>query len=133
MKHLASLLLLILLAAGCSYKPAEPPMTVAVGGKVILVSGSPLTGGRVVFKPKEAGKQEAVGEINPDGSYKLTSYIKDDGAVPGEYTVVIEKISYKTGNAVEVRLPVAAKYLSSRTSDLSVTVKQGGDYPIRLK
>lgn len=133
MKRLTPLLALLLFVGCKSYTPGDPPSTVAVGGKVTLPSGSVLTGGRVIFKPKEAGKQEAVGEINKDGSYKLTSYNKDDGAVPGEYTVVIEKVSYKTGSAVEVRASVPAKYLSSQTSDLVVTVKEAGDYPIRLK
>jgi hypothetical protein len=105
-----------------------------VFGKVTLANGSPLTGGRVVFKPKNKGQQEAVAEVDKDGSYKLSSYSKDDGAAPGEYTVVVEKISYKTGSAVEVRADVPKKYLSDSTSDMVVIVQEGQtDYPIRLK
>jgi hypothetical protein len=55
----------------------------------------------VIFKPKDKGMQEALAEIDKDGSYKLSSYNKGDGAAPGEYVVVIEKVSYKNGAANE--------------------------------
>lgn len=129
------IILLLLATCGCgSYQPTPPPTTMPVFGKVTLANGSPLTGGRVVFKPKNKGRQEAVAEVDKDGSYMLSSYSKDDGAAPGEYTVVVEKISYKTGSAVEVRADVPKKYLSDSTSDMVVIVQEGQtDYPIRLK
>ena len=122
------------LLVGCGARQqVPPPPTVPVGGKVYLPGGAPLTGGRIVYKPKEVGRQEASGEIGTDGSYKLTSYNKDDGAVVGDYVVVIEPISYKTGAAVPVNANIPKKYQSS-SSDLIVTVKEGAsDYPIRLK
>lgn len=133
----ASLFVLFALSVvgcGSGSPPAAPPATTPVGGKVYLPSGSVLTGGRVVFKPKIKGNQEAIGEINTDGSFKLTSYNKDDGALAGEYVVVIDKTSYKSGSAVEVRANIAAKYLNESTSDLVVTVSESqSDYPIRLK
>lgn len=125
---------LMLLICGCKQVTITPaPKTVPVSGKVTLASGTPLTGGRIIFKPKQASVQEAVGEINKDGTFTLSSYAKDDGAVPGEYTVVIEKLSYKTGNAVPVYVNFPAKYADSKTSDLVVTVQENGIYNILLK
>jgi hypothetical protein len=105
-----------------------------VRGKVYLPSGSVMTGGRIMFKPKNKAIQEAVGEINTDGSFKLTSFNKDDGAVPGEYVVVLDRTSYKTGAAVETQVFIPAKYRNESTSDLTVTVGESqSEYPIRLK
>ena len=87
-----------------------------------------------MFKPKIKGNQEAIGEINTDGSFKLTSYNKDDGAIVGEYVVVLDKISYKSGSAVEVNANIPAKYRNESTSDLVVSVNDTqSEYPIRLK
>lgn len=126
-------LLSLLLVVGCSKsEPIPPPLTTPVSGKVISSSGSAITAGRIIFKPKEAGKQEAVAEINSDGTFKLSSFAKDDGAVPGEYKVVFEKVSYKTGSAVAVKADIPQKYL--KESDLVVVVVEGQtDYLIRLK
>lgn len=128
--------LLALFAVGCSssYVPDAPPETIKVNGKVLSPSGSPLTGGRVVFKPKDPTKQEAAGDIQPNGTFSLTSFRKDDGATPGDYVVVIEKVTYKTGSATPVNINIPTKYQSEKTSDLLVTVKEGqNDYTVRLK
>ncbi len=125
---------LIVFLVGCSgYVPPPPPTTTPVVGKVYSPSGSPLTGGRIVFTPKDKGSQQASGEIGTDGSYKLTSFNKDDGAMAGEYIVTIDKVSYKTGSPVAVKSDVPRKYLSEGTSDVVVLVGSQTDYPIKLK
>lgn len=122
------------MVAGCNtYTPPPPPKTVQVSGKITLASGVPITAGRVVFKPQTAGMQEAIGEINPDGTYSLTSYNKGDGAVPGTYIVTFDNTSYKTGKPVVVRLNVPLKYYSDKTSDVLVNISEAGDYPINLR
>lgn len=129
-----SILLLLSLSLGCGgAKPKPPPKTVAVSGKVTLASGTPVTAGRIIFKPQSPGMQEAIADIGSDGKYSLTTYNKDDGTVPGDYKIVIENISYKTGTPLQIRLNVPAKYYNERTSDLIVKVVDAGDYPIQLK
>ena len=62
-----------------------------VSGKVTR-NGQPVSGGSVSFVPiaspdrKMAGKP-ADGEIGADGTYKLSTYGKDDGAVIGKHRV----------------------------------------------
>lgn len=117
--------LLLLVLTGCSsYTPPPPPMTTPVSGKVFLPSGSPMTAGRIVFTPKDKSLSQAFGEIGSDGSYKLTSFNKDDGAMPGGYVVSVEK--------AKVNIP--KKYQSESSSDIVVLVADGqSDYSIRLK
>ncbi len=75
---------------GCN----EAPFPVApVSGKVTL-DGRPLTQGKVMFAPVrtasniEVGKP-AIGVIQRDGSFVLTTYRNGDGAVVGEHWVTV--------------------------------------------
>src|SRR5207247_2051769 len=85
--------------AGCRghFSPGSaPPQTFGVQGKVVLADGSPLPAGRITFHPKEPSKPEAVAEIK-DGTFRLSTFGKEDGAVPGQYDVSISGVSYRTG------------------------------------
>ena len=81
-------------ATGC--RPAHELKVAKVSGTVIC-NGEPLkTGGLVIFIPKaKAGQgvqdsgKAASGVVMPDGSYSLTTYTTDDGAVVGEHSVQV--------------------------------------------
>ena len=81
---------LLPLVAGCDSAP-PPPATHPVHGTVRL-DGKLLEDGVVEFQPLDDAGHRAQGEIQPDGTYKL-SILHDrkriDGAVPGEYRVTI--------------------------------------------
>jgi hypothetical protein len=75
---------------GCS----ESPYPLAkVRGKV-LIDGVPLSAGKVLFAPiaqgesNDAGKP-AIGLLATDGSFTLTTYDDEDGAIVGEHWVTI--------------------------------------------
>jgi hypothetical protein len=85
--------------------------------------GQPLTKGTVTFEPDGAGK-EATGEIQADGTFVLSTYKKDDGAVLGNHRVTVSNVP-KT---------IPAKYSSPATSKLEMEVSEGKtDYTIELK
>jgi hypothetical protein len=77
--------------AGCGRKfnTTPPPKVYPVKGKVLLASGEPVSGGIITFHPKTTLGAEASGEIGRDGSFQLTTIVKNDGAVPGSYTVSV--------------------------------------------
>ena len=63
-----------------------------VSGRVIR-QGQPLTKGTVNFMPVDLAKSRAAsGEIQSDGSYTLTTKDPGDGALPGDYRVVINLV-----------------------------------------
>ncbi len=67
---------------GCGgSSPGAIPKTYPVKGKVTY-KGQALVRGTVHFEPEGAGKDGA-GEIQPDGTYALSTYKANDGAVPG--------------------------------------------------
>jgi hypothetical protein len=76
-----------LVALGCG---GDRP--VAVKG-VVNLDGSPLAGATVTFLPVGDSGRPATGETNQEGVFRLTSLKIDDGAYPGEYRVIITKIS----------------------------------------
>lgn len=72
--------------AGCGVDEAPRPETVPVKGKVMF-RGEPLTKGRISFYPNEG--QPAVGAIQPDGTFALSTFEDGDGAVPGHHRVLV--------------------------------------------
>jgi hypothetical protein len=78
----ASVAAIVACGSGCK----QTPRVVPVAGKV-LYNGKPLPFGSVMFQPDQG--QAAVGDIQADGSFKLSSYGPDDGAVPGTHKVSV--------------------------------------------
>lgn len=65
--------------------------TAAVSGKVTR-DGQPVSGGSVMFSPKGSSTNKVPGkpaaaEVGSDGTFKLTTYSKGDGAVIGKHQV----------------------------------------------
>jgi hypothetical protein len=83
----AAVLLLVLTAfqAGCG--GADKP--VKIQGTVTL-DGQPLPGATVTFLPsKDTAGRIAAGRTESDGSFRLTTYKTDDGALRGQYQVTV--------------------------------------------
>jgi hypothetical protein len=66
------------------------PATAPVSGTVTY-NGEPVVGAKVVFIPKEGGSRNASGTTDSQGRYQLTTFEKNDGAVPGAYSVSISE------------------------------------------
>jgi len=79
-------LLTCVLSSGC--RKGGLPGTIPVRGKVIY-DGRPLGEGEVLYNPVEKTGRRARGVIQSDGTIKLTTLEKDDGALPGEYRITI--------------------------------------------
>lgn len=74
--------LLLLSIVGCNSGPQVAP----VSGKV-LYNGKPLPYGVVMFQPAQG--QLAQGEIQPDGTFSLSTFRLNDGAVVGTHRVSV--------------------------------------------
>lgn len=73
----------VLLGCGDSPDPLYP-----VSGTVHFADGTAMTHGTVEFIPDAQGPS-AIGQIQPDGSFRLTTLEDFDGARTGEYRIVI--------------------------------------------
>jgi hypothetical protein len=117
-------LIVVVLLAGCSR--ANRDQTFKVNGDVKL-DGQPLTSGTVVFMPEKG--RAAKGAIDTNGSFKLGTYMADDGAAAGRYQVMVIAPDHKAiqGGAVNLdqHIPslVPERYTSTTTSGLAFEVK----------
>ncbi len=84
--------LALLACFGCEGRPSTQPPSPAlpVQGRVFF-RGKPLTQGRITFEPTDGGR-DATGTIKPDGSFVLSTFGQDDGALPGVHTVKITEL-----------------------------------------
>ena len=90
-KFILSLGALCLLCAcfGCSgNKNGTVPVTVTV-----TYNGQPVEEAVVVFAPEDPSGTAANGATNAKGVTKMSSFVVNDGAKPGKYTVTIEKVT----------------------------------------
>jgi hypothetical protein len=108
-------LLLCLALLGCDNRPRRVP----VAGRV-TIDGQPLTAGFVRVIPEAA--RPAVGTINKDGTFKLTTFDGEDGCVLGTHRVEIvarQSLGYTT-----VKWLTPRKYQDAATSELTITVEK---------
>lgn len=120
-------------AVGCNHGPAMAP----VSGKVVY-KGEPLKHGNVLFQPS-AGPP-AKGEIGPDGSFTLSTFKKNDGAIVGTHRVQVicaappTKPVNPNEEVPAAKSLIPEKYTNYATSGITVeVVKGGGPYIIELK
>ena len=69
------------------------PRTYPAKGKVVFKGGKPVTDGRIQFQSVSDPQIKALGEIDKDGSFFLTTYVADKnvrGAPAGPYRVAVE-------------------------------------------
>jgi hypothetical protein len=109
------------LLIGCNSGPAVYP----VSGTVKFEDGSVPTGemASVQFIPVQRTEisQTCSGSIQLDGSYKISTFNPEDGALPGEYKVTF--IIHKTYVGRESL--VAPEFTDFNTTPLTATVKSG--------
>jgi hypothetical protein len=125
---------------------------VPVRGKVLL-DDIPVEGATVTLIPMEQGRP-AAGLTDADGVFRLKTFSRDDGALPGTYRIVVTKTNAispppegKFGEAQRVRSqdkgkktpstngtpPLPGIYADAAKSPLRVTVPTDGEVVLRLE
>lgn len=101
------------------------PRTFPVKGTV-MYNGKPVPKGTVLFTPVSGGPT-ATGELNEEGTYRLTTYKPGDGAVLGEYRVAIMAMEGPLQGDPPIAPPpiIPDKYSSLALSDLKANVHEG--------
>jgi len=111
-----------------SCAPSHPPVGVVTGK--ITCKGKPVNYGSVMFVPAQGGTA-ATASVEPDGTYRLSTFGTGDGALVGEHKVVVEvfRIIPRPGNRDgDDAVPVAhKKYYRESTTPLRATVQAGAN------
>ncbi len=138
---------------GGASAPAGREPVFPVSGK-ITYKGKPVDGADVTFFCKDKDKS-AFGRTDKDGSFRLTTYSSNDGAIAGKHVVVVSKfdvppptkeydindINYQPPGLGQSTSPpskklLPAKYADAKTSDLIAVVSGDGgpnDMTLELK
>ena len=123
--------LFLAVAAGCG-----PSNTSSVQGKVVFKDGTPLTGGMVLFRPLDEKLQvSSRGDIQENGTFILSTYKENDGAVPGKYQVAITPPPRPKKREKAIGKPIIdPRFESYETSGLELEVKRGkNDFKIEVE
>jgi hypothetical protein len=109
--------------AGC--EPSRPE-TSEVSGRITF-EGKPVPQGRILFWPSQG--RPAMAEIQPDGTYELTTFSDSDGAMIGKHRVTIKatRVHFPTGNKMKsvVQWLVPQRYENFDKSPLTAEVSAG--------
>lgn len=110
---------------GCD---ANGPTTYSVEGKVIFRDRSPVELGVIEFRLVNDSEQRitARGKIEADGSFRLSTFSTNDGALPGVHQVVVQQLVISEGIILKDHKHgrrVPKKYADYATTDLTATVE----------
>lgn len=124
---LCVLLLTVICGCGGTMQLDTAPVT-----GTVTIDGQPINSGVVMFVPKSG--RSSRGEIQPDGTFRLATYGKGDGAILGENRVVVYSISETLGTTSGRALAdVPRKYSSPATTDITYEVKAGVENFAKIK
>lgn len=132
----ATVLLGLTAVLGCGGGPADNVPVAAVKGKVTL-DGAPVTGGSITFSPvskSATSGKSAIGSIQSDGTFTLTTYKPNDGAAVGTCTVFFAPPAPEVqvnADGHSVQLPGKFDGLKAKTAE--VEVKAGGPNEITIE
>lgn len=131
MVRCVTLLSACVFAIGCAAESRTQP----VNGKVQLSDGTPVQRGVIEFRTvgEDGAMINAHGRIESDGSFQLTTFEENDGAVVGEHQVIVLNPASTDGGPV-MHAPYADQYRTYETSDLKFTIEPGpNDIVVELK
>lgn len=141
------MLLLVFILIGCSGQDVSlkgrPKVVVAMG--TVLYKGAPLADASVIFTNLESATT-AYAQTDSAGNFKLTTFNKGDGAVPGKQVVSVRKLEMlvqtKKANDNEIssvippmpeeRWQIPQKFGSPATSGLGLELPDSGNQKIIL-
>ena len=115
----------VLLMSGCS-GGSDRPDTVPVRGTITL-DGKPLADATVSFSAET--ERPATGTSDSFGEFTLTTFESEDGAIPGEYKVTVEKYEVADNNDpyAERKSLVPLKYVTLNETPLTQSITAEGE------
>lgn len=122
---IALLVAACLVSAGCgSSRDPNLPTTASASGKVTY-KGQPVNTGTITLHPLGKGNP-AVGLLDANGNFELSTYGARDGAVIGQHKVTIEIPPAPDGMPGSATLSIPRAYTNRETTPLTVEVAEGG-------
>ena len=125
--HLAVLVLVCV--AGCGKNTS---LTKLVRGQVTFQGAAPPAEGKITLAPIDGAptypRRPASGDFDKTGTFRLTTFTKDDGIIPGRYRVNIN--SWREPPTLKTKL--SANYVPADFK-FEVTIDENADEPVELR
>ncbi len=122
-------LLVLVCALGCG---KNNTLTKRVRGQITFEGAAPPAEGKITLAPIEAAgslpRRPASGDFDQTGTFKLTTFDKDDGIIPGKYRVNIN--CWREPPTLKTKL--SANYVPPDFK-FEVTVDENADEGVELK
>lgn len=127
----AALASLGLMFTGCgpSRDPNLPPT--APAGGTVTYNGKPIDHGAITLHPLGEGNP-AVGAIDANGNFELSTYARGDGAVLGQHKVTVDIPPPLDGMHAGEVLKVPKAYTAPETSPITVEITADGENRLQL-
>ncbi|MEX0793876.1 MAG: carboxypeptidase-like regulatory domain-containing protein [Pirellulaceae bacterium] len=128
------IVLSLLSQGGCGKRVVEGrPALVKVSGTVFY-NQAPCSDARVVFSPQNH-QYAAAAKTDQQGRFTLQTFDPGDGAVPGEYKVVVSKFEAVDlpGGGFKETFFLPGKYRDPQTSGLTATIPEAGTNDVRIE
>jgi hypothetical protein len=90
LKSLTLMIALLGACSGCGTSAGAKASLIPVKGKVTY-KGKPLAQGTVTFESQDSGKR-AMGKLQADGTFVMSTYTEGDGVVAGEHSVIVSGV-----------------------------------------
>jgi hypothetical protein len=129
LRGVAAAVLVVAATIGCG-KPSHQLETAPLHGKVTL-DGQPLSSGYVTVVTSRG--RSSSGEVQPDGTFEMSTYQPGDGAQVGSHPVVVTPVPQDVAIPPGAkRVPIPERYQRAGTSGLTAEVKPGEDNSVEL-
>jgi len=116
-------------ASGCGTGNSNLPTITAVNGKVLLSSGKPIPGGKLVLCPAaelQPGGRRLSADLDKDGSFSIEGG-EETTIVAGKYKVFVVVTGNPKLRSLRKRIPEKYQSISDDESDLFVELADGGE------
>ncbi len=101
--------------------------TIPVSG-VVTINGEPTANVEILAYTQESGMEPAVTvRTTADGKYAWTTYIADDGIVPGEYKLAFKHIVKEAKGNKQAEDGLQGKYRNPMQTGFELKVESGGE------
>jgi hypothetical protein len=97
---------------------------------IVKLDGKPVSGATVMFEPLAQGGHGASGFTGTDGAFRLTTYNTGDGALAGEYKVMVKKEGSDSAPSGPINAIDAGKMMAQMGQQ---QMRQGGPAKPKLK
>ncbi|UUO07759.1 hypothetical protein M4951_05470 [Blastopirellula sp. J2-11] len=107
-----------------------------VSGKVLQADGTPAQSGLIEFRTtaEDGSVINARGQIESDGTFRLSTFGQDDGALAGDHQAILVSPATSENSETGVVHSFPAKYRSYATSDLQFRVEPGqNEFAVQVK